>query len=104
MWMYENESIRPFFLACQTDFSCHHRDFDHDPVFHFQTGSGCPQLGILSTSPKEGMMKGGILPAIVGTGYLVLFSILFAFPIGVLAGIYVNEYALHGRVKILSRR
>ncbi|MBK7880786.1 MAG: phosphate ABC transporter permease PstA [Saprospiraceae bacterium] len=67
--------------------------------FIFKRGAGVLSWEFLSTSPKEGMMKGGILPAIVGTGYLVLFSILFAFPIGVLAGIYVNEYALHGRVK-----
>lgn len=42
--------------------------------------------------PKEGMTEGGIFPAIVGTLCLVLGSILFAFPIGVLSAIYMNEY------------
>jgi phosphate transport system permease protein len=42
--------------------------------------------------PEEGMTQGGILPAIVGTGCLILGSMLFAFPIGVLSGIYMNEY------------
>ncbi len=42
--------------------------------------------------PEEGMTKGGILPAIVGTGCLILGSMIFAFPVGVLSGIYMNEY------------
>lgn len=42
--------------------------------------------------PEEGMTKGGILPAIVGTGCLILGSMIFAFPIGMLSGIYMNEY------------
>jgi len=46
----------------------------------------------LTTMPSEGMTQGGILPAIVGTACLVVGSILFAFPIGVLSGIYMNEY------------
>jgi phosphate transport system permease protein len=37
-------------------------------------------------------MDGGILGDIVGTIYLIIGSILFAFPIGVLSGIYINEY------------
>jgi len=46
----------------------------------------------LTAMPDEGMTAGGIFPAIVGTLYLMLFSILFAFPVGVLSGIYLNEY------------
>lgn len=46
----------------------------------------------LTTMPKEGMTEGGILPAIVGTMCLIVGSILFAFPIGVLSAIYMNEY------------
>ena len=46
----------------------------------------------LTAMPDEGMTEGGILPAIVGTLYLMLFSLLFAFPIGVLSGVYLNEY------------
>lgn len=53
----------------------------------------------LTEMPQDGMTKGGIFPAIVGTLYLVIGSMLFAFPIGVLSGIYVNEYAKEGPLK-----
>jgi phosphate transport system permease protein len=47
----------------------------------------------LFTMPRDGMRAGGILPAIVGTFYLVLGSIAFSLPVGVMAAIYLNEYA-----------
>jgi len=50
----------------------------------------------LTTMPSDGMTKGGIYPAIVGTFCLIGGSVLFSFPIGVLAGIYMNEYAKKG--------
>jgi len=50
----------------------------------------------LTKMPTEGMTKGGIYPAIVGTFCLIGGSVLFSFPIGVLAGIYMNEYATKG--------
>ena len=43
--------------------------------------------------PKRGMTDGGIWPAFVGTLYLVGISLLVSAPIGVLAAIYLNEYA-----------
>lgn len=46
----------------------------------------------LTTYPKEGMTSGGIFPAIVGTCYLIIGSMLFAFPLGVMSAIYTNEY------------
>jgi phosphate transport system permease protein len=56
---------------------------------------GLPALNwqFLSDIPRQGMRNGGILPAIVGTIYLVLGAISFALPIGVLAAIYLSEYA-----------
>lgn len=47
----------------------------------------------LSDMPREGMRSGGIFPAIVGTIYLVLGAVSFALPIGLLAAIYLSEYA-----------
>jgi len=39
------------------------------------------------------MKEGGIWPALVGTIYLVVISLAVAAPIGVLAAVYLNEYA-----------
>jgi phosphate transport system permease protein len=43
--------------------------------------------------PSKGMREGGIWPAFVGTLYLVGLSLAVATPIGVLAAIYLHEYA-----------
>jgi phosphate transport system permease protein len=47
----------------------------------------------LTTNPRSGGVKGGIWSALVGTLYLVGFSLLVSAPIGVLAAVYLNEYA-----------
>ena len=47
----------------------------------------------LSDIPRQGMRAGGIFPAIVGTLYLVAGAIVFALPLGLLAAIYLSEYA-----------
>ena len=52
----------------------------------------------LSQAPSEGMTKGGIWPAIFGTCCLMAGSALFAFPTGVMSGIYMNEYAKDGKL------
>jgi len=56
-------------------------------------GAGAISWEFLSSYPTDGMTKGGIFPAIIGTLYLTAGAMLFAFPIGVLSGIYLNEYA-----------
>lgn len=52
----------------------------------------------LSKGPEEGMTAGGIFPAIVGTFYLIAGSSLISFPIGIMSGIYMNEYATNGKL------
>ncbi len=47
----------------------------------------------LTQMPKRGMREGGIFPAIVGTLWLVLGTLIFALPLGVLSAIYLSEYA-----------
>ncbi len=47
----------------------------------------------LFSMPRDGMRAGGIFPAIVGTVTLVFISLAFALPIGVMAAIYLSEYA-----------
>jgi len=63
-------------------------------ILSFITIKGFSALSwdFLTKMPEEGMTKGGILPAIVGTLCLIAGSMIFAFPIGVLSGIYINEY------------
>lgn len=56
-------------------------------------GIGVVNWEFLTSMPEDGMTGGGILPAIVGTLCLVVGSMVFAFPIGVMSGIYINEYA-----------
>lgn len=50
-------------------------------------------LDFLLTNPKSGMRAGGIWSPLLGTIYLVVISLLVATPIGVLAAVYLNEYA-----------
>jgi phosphate transport system permease protein len=52
----------------------------------------------LTQPPSEGMTGGGIFPAIVGTIYLVIGSMIVAFPIGVMSAIYTAEYAGNGKI------
>jgi phosphate transport system permease protein len=50
-------------------------------------------LDFLLTNPKNGMRAGGIWAPLLGTFYLVVTSLLIAAPIGVMAAVYLNEYA-----------
>ena len=47
----------------------------------------------LFSNPTNGMRKGGVWSALLGTLYLVTTSLLIAAPVGVLAAVYLNEYA-----------
>lgn len=61
-------------------------------------GIGVISWEFLTTAPTDGMTAGGILPAIVGTCCLIVGSMIFAFPIGVMSAIYTNEYAGNGKI------
>jgi phosphate transport system permease protein len=54
-----------------------------------------PSLGweFLTDVPRRGMTDGGIWPAFVGTLYLVGLSLAISAPVGILAAVYLNEYA-----------
>ena len=71
--------------------------------FIIYRGIGAISWDFLTKSPEEGMTKGGIYPAIVGTFYLVVGSSLFSFPIGILSGIYMNEYASGSKIATFIR-
>jgi phosphate transport system permease protein len=62
-------------------------------VFIVKNGIGAINWEFLTAYPRAGMKQGGIFPAIVGTFYLVFGAVAVSLPIGVLAAIYLNEYA-----------
>ena len=66
--------------------------------FIIYKGAGVLSWDFLTKSPEDGMTAGGIFPAIVGTLLLMLGSAVVAFPIGIMSGIYMNEYATNGKV------
>lgn len=47
----------------------------------------------LTEFPKDGMTKGGIFPAIVGTAAMTLIMAVAAVPFGVITALYLAEYA-----------
>jgi phosphate transport system permease protein len=57
--------------------------------FIIYKGASSLSWDFITKMPEEGMTKGGIFPAIIGTLCLVAGSMIFAFPIGVLAAIYM---------------
>ena len=42
----------------------------------------------LTSMPRMGMREGGIFPAIIGTLYLVIGTLIFAIPLGILSAIF----------------
>ena len=61
---------------------------------------GWPNLSwkFLVEFPKDGMTKGGIFPAIVGTALMTLIMAIAAVPFGVITAIYLAEYARENSV------
>ncbi len=62
-------------------------------VYTIVKGGGAISWDFIAQFPSQAGKAGGILPAIVGTFYLMLGTLAFALPVGVLAGIYLTEYA-----------
>ncbi len=62
-------------------------------IYTIVQGGGALTWDFIAQFPSQAGREGGILPAIVGTFYLMLGTLAFALPIGVLAGIYLTEYA-----------
>jgi phosphate transport system permease protein len=51
---------------------------------------------LLWENPRESNTEGGLFPAIFGTVMLIFLMAVLCFPLGVLAGIYLGEYAKDG--------
>ena len=56
-------------------------------------GSSVLSFEFLTSMPRMGMKAGGIFPAIVGTFYLVVGTLIFALPVGIFCAIYLSEYS-----------
>ncbi len=55
----------------------------------------------LTSFPSDGMMKGGIFPALYGTALMVIIMSVAAVPFGTITAIYLTEYA--GEKSILAQ-
>ena len=53
-------------------------------------GHGAISWEFLTAMPRNGMTEGGILPALVGTVWLVAVALLASVPLGVAAAIYLS--------------
>ncbi|HAS79514.1 MAG TPA: phosphate ABC transporter permease PtsA [Fusobacteriaceae bacterium] len=62
---------------------------------------GIPSISweFLSQSPKNGMRGGGIFPAIIGSLYLTLGTIIVSVPFGILTGVFLVEYSKDNWIK-----
>jgi len=69
----------------------------------FIKGYSALSWDFLMEDPQRGMTAGGIFPTIVGTFWLVIISVIVSCPLGVLAAIYLSEYAADNKVTRMIR-
>ena len=74
-------------------------------IIYFITSRGIGVISweFLTDIPRRAMTKGGVAPAIVGTLYLTLGSMLLAFPLGIACAIYLTEYSPKGVIVNIIR-
>lgn len=66
-------------------------------------GIGVINWKFLTSMPTDGMTKGGILPAIIGTFLVTVITAILAIPLGMGCAIYLNEYATDSMITRLIR-
>lgn len=66
-------------------------------------GIGALSWEFITKPPTDGMTKGGIMPAIIGTFYLTAGALSVGLPLGVASAIYLTEYARQGRMVRIIR-
>jgi phosphate transport system permease protein len=62
-------------------------------VYIVRNSIGAISWEFVTQAPRNGMKEGGIFPAIVGTIVLIVGTMLFSLPLGVLSAVYLVEYA-----------
>lgn len=59
----------------------------------FRGGIGTLSWEFITADPADGMMAGGIFPAIYGTAVVTLLMTVAVMPVGVMTALYLHEYA-----------
>jgi phosphate transport system permease protein len=78
--------------------------FPNDMGFFAKLGHYFAQLGkFVSDEPREANTEGGVFPAIFGTVFMVLLMAVIVTPFGVVAAIYLHEYAAKNAVTKMIR-
>jgi len=69
-----------------------------------KVGHWLHQIGkFISDEPREANTEGGVFPAIFGTVFMVMLMAVIVTPLGVVAAIYLHEYAKKGRLTKIIR-
>ncbi|MEZ7188927.1 phosphate ABC transporter permease PstA [Pseudoalteromonas sp. DY56-GL22] len=78
--------------------------FPNDMGFFAKLGHYFVQLGkFVADDPREANTEGGVFPAIFGTVFMVLLMAVIVTPFGVVAAIYLHEYAAKNAVTKMIR-
>ena len=78
--------------------------FPNDMGFFAKLGHYFVQLGkFVSDDPREANTEGGVFPAIFGTVFMVMLMAVIVTPFGVIAAIYLHEYAAKNAVTKMIR-
>jgi len=67
-------------------------------LYILKEGMSAISWEFLTESPRDMGREGGIFPIIVGTVYVVGVSILVGAPIGIMAAVFLTEYAKKGKL------
>ncbi len=78
--------------------------FPNDMGFFAKFGRWLHQLyKFVSSEPREANTEGGVFPAIFGTVFMVMLMAVIVTPLGVVAAIYLHEYAKKGPITKMIR-
>ncbi len=78
--------------------------FPNDMTFLQKLVQYGKQLGkFVSDDPREANTEGGVFPAIFGTVFMVLLMAVIVTPFGVIAAIYLHEYAANNAITKIIR-
>ncbi|MGP5157653.1 phosphate ABC transporter permease PstA [Pseudoalteromonas prydzensis] len=78
--------------------------FPNDMGFFAKLGHYFIQLGkFVADDPREANTEGGVFPAIFGTVFMVMLMAVIVTPFGVVAAIYLHEYAAKNAVTKMIR-